>query len=332
MKSKIENKGAAAQTFEDLHIYQRARELTNAVYALTRSGAFARDLGLCDQIRRASVSVMSNVAEGFERGTRAEFIQFLYIAKGSCGEVRAQLQIALDQAYITPESHAALRNLTRMLSGMISNFIAHLQRSNYPGEKFNRPQRQAQERVAKWMEAGRAAQLANIAAQRRIPSPPSNPSHLPHRPPPRPPSNSRSPSPHPRSEGRDEWPSPFSQLPPFPPVEFARSPVLNFSLHPPQPNPIIARLFSWTAPAQSSWRPRWPFRATAPLNAPSPHVRRRFGRTLRNLFNLYRPLVDTLHFFNNASEPPELVFKDEAGETTISDVALYQRLRDEFGS
>lgn len=184
MKGENETKGGAAQSFEDLFIYQRARELTNAVYAHTRSGAFAKDCGLSDQIRRASVSIMSNVAEGFERGTSAEFIQFLYIAKGSCGEVRAQLQIALDQAYITAETHASLVGLARRISGMISNFIAHLQNSAYRGEKFNRPQRQAREQVAKWMAAGQTAQLANIRAQTRHyqqpqrpdPSQPSSPS------------------------------------------------------------------------------------------------------------------------------------------------------------
>ena len=97
MNSEKEPKGNVAQTFEELFIYQRARELTNAVYALTRSGAFAGDSALAQQIRRASVSIMSNVAEGFERGTSTEFIQFLYIAKGSCGEVRVQLQVACDQ-------------------------------------------------------------------------------------------------------------------------------------------------------------------------------------------------------------------------------------------
>ena len=157
----------AAHAFEDLHIYQRARELTNAVYSQTRLGALAKDYGLSDQVRRAAVSIMSNIAEGFERGTSAEFIQFLYIAKGSCGEVRAQLQIALDQAYITAQAHATLVDLARRTSGMISNFIAHLQSSDYRGEKFNRPQRQAQEAIGKWVAAGQAAQRANIRAQQR---------------------------------------------------------------------------------------------------------------------------------------------------------------------
>jgi four helix bundle protein len=132
-------KGKPAESFEELHIYQRARELTNEIYGLSRDGLFARDLGLVDQIRRAAVSVMSNTAEGFERGTTPEFVQFLYIAKGSCGEVRAQLQIAADQQYIRPDQHARLNDMSRRISGMISILIANLQSSEYRGEKFSRP-------------------------------------------------------------------------------------------------------------------------------------------------------------------------------------------------
>lgn len=160
-------KDTVAKSFEELHIYQRARELTNAVYALTREGDFSRDRGLVDQIRRASVSIMSNVAEGFERGTTTEFIQFLYIAKGSCGEVRAQLQIAGDQRYIPPMDVKRLCDLARRVSGMISNFIAHLQRSDYRGEKTNRPNRQLAEARQKRTESLRSAQLANISSQAR---------------------------------------------------------------------------------------------------------------------------------------------------------------------
>ena len=92
-KEKIER-------FEDLIAWQKARELTRSIYKITNKGKFARDFGLRDQIRRASVSVMSNIAEGFERGGRAEFHQFLVIAKGSCAEVLSQLYVALDTNYI----------------------------------------------------------------------------------------------------------------------------------------------------------------------------------------------------------------------------------------
>ncbi len=153
-------KGKAAESFEELHVYQRARELTNAVYSLTRGVAFARDSSLVDQIRRAAVSIMSNIGEGFERGSTTEFIQFLYIAKGSCGEVRAQLQIAADQRYIGQVEHARLIDLCRRISGMISNFITHLQSSGYRGEKFTRPRRQAVVHMQKRQDELRAAQLA----------------------------------------------------------------------------------------------------------------------------------------------------------------------------
>lgn len=91
------------ERFEDLIAWQRARELTKQIYLISGTGDFAKDWGLRDQIRRASVSVMSNVAEGFDRAGRAEFHQFLVIAKGSCAEVRAQLYVALDAGYIGKE-------------------------------------------------------------------------------------------------------------------------------------------------------------------------------------------------------------------------------------
>jgi four helix bundle protein len=159
-------KGKAARTFEELHIYQRARELTNEIYRRSRGAAFSRDPGLVDQVRRAALSVLSNIAEGFERGTTTEFIHFLYIAKGSCGEVRAQLQIAHDQEYIPRDECHRLQNLSRQTSGMISNFIAHLQSSDYPGAKSARPQRLTREEQAHRLEQLRQTQQANIRRQK----------------------------------------------------------------------------------------------------------------------------------------------------------------------
>jgi four helix bundle protein len=141
LKGGKSEKSKAAQYFEDLHIYQRVRELVNAIYTVTRDSDFRLDLGLVDQIRRAAVSIMSNIAEGFERGSKTEFIQFLYIAKGSCGEVRAQLQIAQDQNYIQFNEYRRLYDLCKQISGMISNFIAHLQKTDYQGEKIGRAKR-----------------------------------------------------------------------------------------------------------------------------------------------------------------------------------------------
>ena len=89
------------ERFEDLIAWQKARELTRQVYLLTRKEEFFKDFGLRDQIRRAAVSVMSNIAEGFERGSTAEYHQFVVIAKGSCAEVRSQLYVGFDAGYIT---------------------------------------------------------------------------------------------------------------------------------------------------------------------------------------------------------------------------------------
>ena len=88
------------ERFEDLIAWQKDRELTRKIYDVTKTGQFSRDFGLVDQIRRASVSIMSNIAEGFERGGRREFHQFLVTAKASCAEVRAQLYVALDAGYL----------------------------------------------------------------------------------------------------------------------------------------------------------------------------------------------------------------------------------------
>ena len=88
-----------ADKVEDLIAWQKARDLTQAIYQTTSVGSFAKDFGLRDQVRRAAVSVMSNLAEGFERGSRSEFHQFLSIAKSSCAELRSQLYVALD---VTP--------------------------------------------------------------------------------------------------------------------------------------------------------------------------------------------------------------------------------------
>ena len=88
------------QKFEDLIAWQKSRELTRDTYQVTREGSFAKDFGLSGQIQRASVSIMSNIAEGFERGGRREFHQFLSTAKASCAEVRSQLYVALDIGYV----------------------------------------------------------------------------------------------------------------------------------------------------------------------------------------------------------------------------------------
>ena len=105
------------------------------VYEITQDGAFARDFGLRDQIRRAAVSVMSNIAEGFGRGGNREFIQFLATAKGSAGEVRAQLYVAKDQGFLNEEQFLNVYDLTQQISRQLSAFIKYLQNSESKGAK-----------------------------------------------------------------------------------------------------------------------------------------------------------------------------------------------------
>ena len=105
--------------FEDLLVWQKARELTRAIYALSAQGPFSRDFGLRDQLRRAAVSVMANIAEGFERGGRGEFHQFLSMAKGSCGETRSGLYVALDAKYLSAQDFDRLSGLAQEIGRMV---------------------------------------------------------------------------------------------------------------------------------------------------------------------------------------------------------------------
>ena len=128
----------AVKYFEDLEVWKETRRLTKEIYAATQDAKFSKDFGLRDQIRRAAVSVMSNIAEGFERGGNQEFIQFLYIAKGSCGEVRSQLYVALDQGYISRYQFDQMLNSFKRISGMLSSLIDYLKGSRMKGEKFKK--------------------------------------------------------------------------------------------------------------------------------------------------------------------------------------------------
>jgi four helix bundle protein len=124
------------KNFEDLEIWKDARALTQVIYQLTSESKFSKDFALRDQIRRAAVSLMSNIAEGFERGGNQEFIQFLYVAKGSCGEVRSQLYVALDQEYVDQRVADNLLMILKRLSIMIKHLIDHLKRSGMRGPKY----------------------------------------------------------------------------------------------------------------------------------------------------------------------------------------------------
>lgn len=105
--------------FEDLIAWRKARELTQRIYQVSVSADFSRDYGLRDQARRAAVSIMSNIAEGLERGSQAEFHRFLMIAKGSCAELRSQLYVALDAGYLQEEQFITLLSLAEETSRVI---------------------------------------------------------------------------------------------------------------------------------------------------------------------------------------------------------------------
>lgn len=110
-------------SFEDINAWQKGRELNKLIYQITDDKAFAKDFDLKKQIRRASISITSNIAEGFERNTDKEFIYFLYVAKASAGEVRSQLYLAFDLHYIKENDFLKLKqqieNISKMLSGLI---------------------------------------------------------------------------------------------------------------------------------------------------------------------------------------------------------------------
>ena len=129
---------ATFRSFEEIEAWKKARELTHEIYTVTSAGNFAKDLALRDQIRRASVSIMSNISEGYERGGNKEFIQFLSVAKGSAGEVRSQLYVANDQGHLTKSEFDRLSGLAAEVSQIINGLISYLKQSELKGIKFRR--------------------------------------------------------------------------------------------------------------------------------------------------------------------------------------------------
>lgn len=115
--------------FEDIQAWQKARELVKEIYSVSNSGLLAKDFGLRDQIRRAAVSIMLNIAEGFARKTNREFCQFLVIAHGSAAEVQAAFYVALDQSYVTKEDFNKLYGAAEETSKMIKGFINYLSKT-----------------------------------------------------------------------------------------------------------------------------------------------------------------------------------------------------------
>ena len=127
---------ATFKKFEEIECWKRARQLTRRVYEVTNTPAFAKDFGLKDQIRRASVSVMSNIAEGYDRSGTAEFVHFLATAKGSAAEVKCQLYVAKDQGYIQEDAFIELSALASETGSMLAGLMRYLRASGYKGNKF----------------------------------------------------------------------------------------------------------------------------------------------------------------------------------------------------
>ena len=117
--------------FEDIDAWKRARVLANAVYDFTEKRAFARDFGLKDQIQRSAVSIMSNIAEGFESQTDRSFLSYLFRARGSAGEVRSQLYIACDRQYISRRDLDVVKRLALETSRRIARFISYLESNQF---------------------------------------------------------------------------------------------------------------------------------------------------------------------------------------------------------
>lgn len=121
---------AAITKFEDIIAWQKARELNKIIYNESNSQYFNKDFALKDQIRKSTISIMSNIAEGFERKSNKEFTYFLNVAKGSSGELRSQLYICLDLKYITQETFNQCQTLVSEISGMLNGFISYLDSKN----------------------------------------------------------------------------------------------------------------------------------------------------------------------------------------------------------
>ena len=124
------------ERFENIEAWDAASKLTKRIYDLSNRGRFTKDFSLRDQLRRAVVSVMANIAEGYERGGDKEFQQFLSTAKASCAEVRSHLYVAFDQQYLTEPDFAALKRDSEKISRMLSGFIGYLRQSEFRGKKF----------------------------------------------------------------------------------------------------------------------------------------------------------------------------------------------------
>jgi four helix bundle protein len=127
---------ATVNKFEDLDVWKKSRVLIKLVYTLTNNPTFNKDNMLIHHIRKTSVSIISNIAEGFERDGNKEFVNFLFIAKGSCGELRSQLYVAFDQNYINESQFLEMSNLAVEISKSLKGLISYLQNSDFKGIKY----------------------------------------------------------------------------------------------------------------------------------------------------------------------------------------------------
>ena len=127
---------ASIQKFEDIESWKAGREAVRLIYMASMVEPFSKDFALCNQIRRAAISIISNIAEGFERGGNKEFLNFLSIAKGSCGEVRCQLYVALDCSYVSDEQFQIISEKLLETSRLISGLMKYLQQTELRGSKF----------------------------------------------------------------------------------------------------------------------------------------------------------------------------------------------------
>ncbi|MFN3966399.1 MAG: four helix bundle protein [Endomicrobiia bacterium] len=158
--------------FEDIIAWQKARKLVRKVYEITKKETFSKDYGLKDQIQRAAVSVMSNIAEGYERGTKEELIQFLYIARGSCGEVRAQLYVAYDQKYISDKEFHELQKLAVEVSRLIYHFIEYLKGAGIKGQKYKKRVKSFKTEVDEFLKTYFSSQISSTPETFETPATP----------------------------------------------------------------------------------------------------------------------------------------------------------------
>lgn len=127
---------ATIKKFEDIMAWQKAREMMRLVYGCSGCGKFSKDFSLKDQLRRSCLSVMANIAEGYERDGNREFLQFLSQAKGSCGEVRSHLCVALDQGYLSNDEFISVHAMAMEISRMLSGLMSYLQQNENRGRKY----------------------------------------------------------------------------------------------------------------------------------------------------------------------------------------------------